>query len=105
MKKLLALLAVAGFLGGCASTQPVGALYSGGNFYNGATVVDANKDVRLVKTGKSCATSVLSLVATGDNSVAAAKRNGMITKVGSIDYDVMNVLGIYGQYCTVVKGE
>lgn len=106
MKKLLASLAVVGLLAGCASTQPVGALYSGGNFYNGATVVDASaKDVRAVKTGKACATSVLSLVAVGDNSVASAKRNGMITKVSSIDYNVNNVLGLYGSYCTVVKGE
>jgi len=105
MKKLLVALAVVGILGGCASTQPVGIVYSGGNFYNGSTIVDASVKGAATKNGQACASSVLSLVAVGDNSVEAAKKDGGITKVTSINYNVENVLGIYGTYCTEVKGE
>jgi hypothetical protein len=45
------------------------------------------------------------LVAWGDCSIAAAKRNGKITKVYSVDGDVKNILGIYGVYKVVVTGE
>jgi len=105
MKKLLAGLAIAGLLGGCATTQPVGIVYSDGHFYNGSTIVSANaKDIPATKTGQSCATSWLYLVALGDNSVETAKVAGGITKVATIDYEVKNLLGIYGSYCTIVKG-
>ncbi len=106
MKKLISLILCSSLLlSGCASLQPVGVIYSGGDFYNGATVVSANERITHSKTGKSCAMSVLSLVAVGDNSVESAKKDGMITRVSSIDYRVDNVLGVYGTYCTIVKGE
>lgn len=107
MKQLLCVIFIVSLLVGCASTQPVGILYSGGNFYNGSTIiVDANvKSMVITKTGRACATSVLALVAVGDNSIEAAKRDGMINKVAIINYEVQNVLGVYGTYCTVVKGD
>jgi len=107
MKKLLSGLAVASLLAGCASVLPNGILYTGGNFNNGSVTVDANaaKYNNVSRVGKSCATSVFGLVAWGDNSVAAAKDNGSVAKVNAINYEVDNVLGVFGKYCTVVKGE
>jgi hypothetical protein len=56
------------------------------------------------KEGRACATSILAMVATGDASVAAAKANGGITEVSSVDHTAKNILGVFGEFCTVVKG-
>lgn len=99
--KWLSLAALsASILSGCATYMPVGAIYTGGT-----TGVSTNNDVKPIRTGEACVKSIISLVSYGDGSIAAAKANGQITKVASVDYDAMNVLGVYGQYCTIVKGE
>ena len=102
MKNLTIVLFIAGyFLSSCASFGPLGAIYTSGTI--GLT---ANNDVKSLKTGRACMTSVIGIVAAGDASIAAAKTNGGITKVATIDYDVKNVfLGVYGRYCTVITGE
>lgn len=56
------------------------------------------------KEGKACGSSILGLVATGDASVAAAKAAGGITTVASVDHYAKNILGILGEWCTIVKG-
>ena len=56
------------------------------------------------KEGKACATSILGWVATGDASVTAAKAAGGITNVSVVDHTAKNLLGIIGEWCTVVKG-
>lgn len=56
------------------------------------------------KEGKACASTVLGWVATGDASVAAAKAAGGITTVSSVDHTAHQILGIVGDWCTVVKG-
>jgi hypothetical protein len=94
----LALFVFLVILAGCASYVPVGTLYTGGKMGVQANSGDTPK------TGKACMTSVLGLFAGGDASVEAAKAEGGINEVVIIDYEVTNVLGIYGQYCTVVKG-
>ncbi len=102
--KLAAISVIASFMGGCASVAPVGIVYTGGNMATSNDVVAVNNKIPLTKTGKACMTSVLALVATGDNTVESAKANGNITNIGDISYTVDNVLGIYGTYCTIVKG-
>lgn len=96
--RFLALLILLVILAGCASYIPVGALYTGGKMGVQANSGDTPK------IGKACMTSVLGLFAGGDASVEAAKAEGGINEVVIIDYEVTNLLGIYGQYCTVVKG-
>tara|TARA_R110000868_G_scaffold392875_1_gene663700 strand:- start:14072 stop:14380 length:309 start_codon:yes stop_codon:yes gene_type:complete len=101
MKKLLGLGALASMmlLTGCATYQPAGAIF------NNATMgVAANNNVKVTKTGKACATSVLALVATGDASVKAAMKEGNITNIATVDTESHNILGIYGKYCTIVRG-
>ncbi len=57
-----------------------------------------------LKEGKACAESILGLVARGDASVRAAKENGKISEVTSVDHSARNFLNIRGEWCTIVKG-
>ncbi len=56
------------------------------------------------KEGKACAESILGLLARGDASVRAAKQNGGITEVTSVDHSARNFLNIVGEWCTLVRG-
>jgi hypothetical protein len=56
------------------------------------------------KEGKACGQTILGWVATGDASVSAAKAAGGITTVSHIDHTAKNILGIIGEWCTIVKG-
>ena len=102
MKKLLGIGVVfaAATLAGC-SFAPV----------NGAVNVAkwdgpiSNPNVSIQKSGEACAHSVLGVVAFGDASIEAAKKNAGITKVATVDHRTLNVLYFYGGYCTVVYGE
>lgn len=57
----------------------------------------------VTKVGRACVENILGLVALGDSSIAAAKKNGGIRKVVSVDYEVDQVV-VYGKRCTVVRG-
>lgn len=56
------------------------------------------------KTGKACTNNILGVIAIGDASVEAAKRAGGVKKVATVDKDIMNILGLFGQNCTIVTG-
>jgi hypothetical protein len=101
---MLALAAVVGFgASGCAIAAP--GLVTGG-IYSGYTVgAAANNDTPGAKQGEACAMSILGIVGLGDASVGAAKQAGSITKVASVDHKAFNILGLYGNVCTVVKGD
>jgi hypothetical protein len=64
----------------------------------------ATDESSTAKEGKACGTSILGWVAQGDASIVAAKANGGITKVSSVDHYAKNILGIFGEWCTIVKG-
>lgn len=100
IKKALYVMSAGAILGGCATYAPLGVVYN-----SGTTGVSANSSVKPVKTGTACVKSFVGLLALGDGSIAAAKAEGGISRVSTVDYDVFNVLGVYGQYCTVVRGE
>jgi len=55
------------------------------------------------KEGKACARSILTLVADGDASIAAAAKNGGIRNVTSVDHETTWTL-IFGEFCTIVRG-
>lgn len=65
---------------------------------------EAENGVAVTLTGKACAQSWLTLFAFGDASVEAAKTNGGITQVAVVDHSATNFLGIFGEFCTIVKG-
>jgi hypothetical protein len=96
--RFVAILAVVLMLAGCASYVPHGILFTGGKMgvQGGAGAAD--------KTGKACMNSVLGLVAWGDASLEAAKAAGGVKEVINMNYEVNNVLGIWGEYCLIVQG-
>ncbi len=56
------------------------------------------------KVGTATSTTYLSLWAEGDASIEAAKKNGGITTVSSVDTKVKSILGVYTTYTTTVRG-
>jgi len=107
MKTFIKIIGVAmtiGMLSGCSTYLPQGLIYTQ------VTGSPENKGIRIdpndtdIKTGKSCATSVLGIVATGDISTQAAAQQMDITEIKSVTYTVNNILGVIGTYCTIVKG-
>lgn len=59
-----------------------------------------------LKSGTSETTGFLWLVSIGDASIDTAKKNGSISRVATVDYHHMIVLGgLFSQFRTTVKGE
>ncbi|MBR2145288.1 MAG: TRL-like family protein [Akkermansia sp.] len=56
------------------------------------------------RVGTSQSQTILGLVATGDASIAAAKRNGGISSVSTVDEHIYSILGIITTYTTTVRG-
>ena len=100
VRGLIAIVLASSFLSGCIAvyTPAIGVLYTEVYGPIDAGSRDGAKD------GTSCAQSVLGLVATGDASIKAAARDGGITKIDSVDHFSKNILGIIGEFCTIVRG-
>ena len=101
MKKLLILLSSSALLcscGGGLSDRPMGMLYA--NVSDPVAVTSSSGS----RTGVATATSYLGLVAVGDSSVSAAKAQGGISTVSSVDVKRENILGVISKYTTTVKG-
>jgi hypothetical protein len=97
---LAATAAIVGMVSGCASPMPMGALYTQLKLPVAVTSNGVGK-----KEGVAECKSILALVATGDCSIEAAKKNGGITKVTNVDWEAESVLGIIGNYKLRVYGE
>lgn len=98
---LIGLIAVVPMWIGCATTYPRGVIYT-----ELKLPVDAESGKAVgLKTGTAECKSVLGLVATGDCSINAAMRNGNLTEVSYVDWEVENVLGVIGNYKLVVHGK
>lgn len=104
MKKLLASIAMvaAATLTGCASTYPVASIYQ--NFKLPVAATDSKISTQY-KVGTSQVKSFCGLVAVGDASIQTAAKNGNITVIHHVDWEVQNVLGIIGTYRCIVYGE
>ena len=101
MKKFSLVLGIAALLlfSGCATTSPVGALYT-----EAKLPITATSSADASKEGEATCTSILGLIAVGDCSIETAAENGKITNIKSVDKKVFSILGIYSTYTTVVKG-
>lgn len=104
MLKKVSMVLLSAFLvlsAGCATARGplMGALYT--STQSGLTATPQAGP----KWGEACANSILGLVATGDASIEAARRNGGITSIASVDEKSSSLLGIYATYCTVVRGK
>ena len=88
------------FFGGCLAYTPV----MGVAVTSVQSPVTATASDQSAPTGKSCAYSIMGLVAWGDASINTAKNAGQIKQVASVDFNTVNVLAIFGSFCTVVRG-
>lgn len=57
------------------------------------------------KTGKACTKNYLGFITLGDASISAARKQGRIKKIAFIDNSYTNILGLYQEYCTLVRGK
>ena len=103
---VLGLAILAASLGGCMIVDsPIkGVLGTEVIWGDIATAETGSPSTAPLKEGKACAESILGLLARGDASVRAAKQNGKITEVISVDHSARNFLNIVGEWCTIVKG-
>ncbi|WP_061249930.1 adhesin Lsa14 [Leptospira alstonii] len=82
-------------------------IYKGGYFvHDGVIPGQIGDNAENTSIGKACSKSILWLVSFGNSSIEAAKADGKITKVASIEYEQLGVLSgvIYHKFCTVVTG-
>ena len=106
MKRLAAiviatLLAIG--VAGCLSApfQPPGGVVS---VTKAPLSTEGNWDVGSRK-GEASSFSVLGLYASGDCSIATAAQNGGLKKIGHVDYEYFNVIGIWQKATVIVYGE
>lgn len=99
MKKVLLSLVI--FLSACATNYPLGIVYTEVKLPVNVT----SNGQAYAKSGISECKSVMGLVSFGDCSVEAAKKQGGVSKVYHVDWEVRSVLGILSEYRLVVYGE
>lgn len=75
-----------------------------GSLYTDVTAPVAAGPGTGTRTGTAKSTTYCGLVAVGDASIEAAKKNGNITTVNSADEHVESILGIVTTYTTTVRG-
>ncbi len=100
MKKSVFVVCTALLLGACAtpSTEVGIALFS-----DTVQPLMVTNNSGATKVGRACGKNYLGLFITGDMSVDAAKRDGKITQVASIDKEIKSY-ALYAEVCTVVRG-
>ncbi|BCD46114.1 TRL family protein [Helicobacter suis] len=84
---------------GCASPFPVGILFTG------VTLPVSGNNESGSKRDEAICHSILGIAAFGDCSVEKAAQAGGIKTIKSVDRKVTNILGLYGHYVTIVKGD
>jgi hypothetical protein len=90
------------WLTGCATAA---APTAGAFFTDVKGPVHSGEGTSTAKTGQACAQNLLGLLAQGDASIDAAKKDGGIDRVTNVDHKTTTILGLYAQFCTVVHGE
>nr|NQU90667.1 hypothetical protein [Bacteroidota bacterium] len=102
MRKLFALIIIAGFLSSCAF---VAAPVTGFIYTDVKAPIAVTGNTGSTKVGTAKMQSILGLVATGDASIEAAAKSAGITKIHHVDYEATGILGIIATFTTVVYGE
>lgn len=107
MKKLLvlgALAASAAFITGCGVIPMKGNSMAAITIDHVVSGPHVDNSVRPAKKGMAKSTAII-LFNSGDASIGAAMRDGGITRVHHVDYDVKNILFLYNEVITTVYGE
>ena len=84
----------------CASAPVMGGIYTDVQY-----PITATSNYTSTRQGESCAISILGLIAVGDASIEAARRNGGMSTIATVDAHTFSVLGIYASYCVTVRGK
>ena len=105
-RSVLGLMILVIGLGGCMIVDsPIKGVFGTEVIWGDIATAEKGSETRgTAKQGKACADSILGLIARGDASVRAAKENGGITEVTSVDHSARNFLNIVGEWCTLVRG-
>ncbi len=107
MKKLLALGALAAsaaFMTGCGVVPMKGNSMAPITINHVVSDSEIDNSVLPAKKGMAKSTAII-LFNSGDASVGAAMRDGGITKIHHVDYDVKNILFLYNEVTTIVYGQ
>ncbi len=105
MRKLFVLSIVCGAVLACVGCVMVDGPVHGGLYTKTkgpGMIVDPS--VQGTSQGVASAKGIVG-VAIGDASIQKAMENGGLTKVGRVEQEAMNILGVYGEYKTIVYGE
>ena len=97
--KVIGIAAASFLLQGCATSVPVGGILT-----DVQLPVSVTSNGNATKVGVAHCESFLGLLATGDCSIEAAKKQGGITEVTHIDWKANNILGVIGKYELQVHG-
>lgn len=104
MKKILLSLVLVSFLSACGLvSHQIGISLVSTVQETPANVEFTNLEMKGTKTGKACGKNILGIIAEGDITVDAAKKNGGISTITSVSKEVKNMF-IFSEVCTVVKG-
>ena len=90
-----------------SDSRLLGALNKGGLLlHRNSAPGQIGQDTHSDKKGRACSHAALWLIAFGDSSIETARINAGITKIASVDHEILSVIGfIYHRQCTVVTGE
>jgi hypothetical protein len=83
---------------GCSIVSPIN-----GGLYTEVKWSDMPPPTTPQREGKACAQGILG-VATGEATIEKAKVSSGITQVLQVEHTAKNVLGVYAEWCTIVKG-
>ena len=100
MKKVVFAALCACALCACATVGPE----TGSSLFSSTQPPLAVGPAKSVKMGKSCSSNILGLWIGGDMSIEAAKRDGGITYVATVDKDIKNY-AVYSKVCIIVTGQ
>lgn len=64
-----------------------------------------NNDVLPVKKAEGCIHQILYIAMWGDAGAGSIAMKNKIKKIAYIDHSVINALGLYNNFCTIVSGE
>lgn len=103
MKKLFKAMAVVAVISltSCSTLSPTAA----GLFADVTKGMTATSNTVGTKVGKSTASNILGIVATGDASINEAAKQAGIKKISHVDQKTFSVLGLFTTITTFVYGE
>jgi hypothetical protein len=103
-KNTIQLILAAGAISGLSACATARSPVTGFFYTDTHDSVAATSNQAGNRVGEACASTILGLIGTGDASIEAARRNGGITMISSVDAHSKSYIGVYAEYCTIVRG-